>query len=110
MPDLWGHLKARRHRAAEFAGALIDRQARERRRREQFWTLAGRYASAITVPDRYGNFSLTLNTADPGLSRLTFVWGVFAPGATDHFIAALARHGFEPEQIIDAGAKLGTST
>jgi FkbM family methyltransferase len=110
MPDLWWHLKARRHRAAEFAGALIDRQARERRRREQFWKLAGRYASAITVPDRFGNFSITLNTADPGISRLTFVWGVFAPGATDHFIAALAGHGYEPEQIVDVGANIGTST
>ena len=105
---LW-HLNARRHRAAEFAGALIDREARERRRREQFWKLAGHYASAITVPDRFGK-SITLNTADPVISRLTFVMGVFAPGASDHFTAALADHGFEPEQIVDVGANIGTST
>ena len=109
MPSLWWHLKERRRRGADFAGALIDPQARERRRRERFWALAGRYTSAITVKDRFGN-AVTLNTADPVISRLTFVMGVFAPAASDNLITALADRGFVPEQIIDVGANIGTNT
>jgi hypothetical protein len=89
MPDFWWHLNARRRRAADFVGALTNPAARDRRRREQFWKLAGRYASALTVRDRFGNV-VTLNTADPVVSRLTFVAGSFAPANLDNLVAALA--------------------
>jgi FkbM family methyltransferase len=102
-------VRVRRQRAGDFAGALISRSARDRRRRERFWELAGRYASALTVRDRFGNL-VTLNTADPVISRATFVTGSFARANIDNLVAALAEHGYVPEQIVDVGANIGTST
>jgi FkbM family methyltransferase len=108
MPDWRWQAQNLKRRANELV-ALKSPAARDRARRQRFWKQAGRYASAISAKDRFGN-NVTLNTADPWVSRLTFLDGSFDPDNVDNLVKALRESGFAPEQIVDVGANIGTST
>ena len=108
MPDWQWHSERLKRRGKELA-ALRTPGARARARRALFWQQAGRYASAITAKDRFGNV-VTLNTADAWVSRMTFLDGSFDPENVDNLVTVLRDRGFVPEQIVDVGANIGTST
>lgn len=108
MPDWRWHAQRLKRRANE-AAALRDPAGRARLRRQVFWKQAGHYATALTARDRSGNL-VTLNTADPWVSRMTFLDGSFDPENIDNLVKVLRERGFVPEQIVDVGANIGTST
>ena len=84
-------------------------EGRDRLRRAWFWTQIGRYAEAITIRDRRGN-RVILDTADPWLSRVMFLDGAHDPENVDSVVRELRARGIVPDQVIDAGANIGTST
>lgn len=109
MPDIRWHARNTQRRARAARALAMHSAARNRWRRERFWRQASRYASVVGTIDRFGNRVL-LNTADPWVSRETFVGGVFDSGNMDNLVVTLAERDLTPHQILDIGANIGTST
>jgi FkbM family methyltransferase len=108
VPDFGSHAQ-RLKRVQRIAELACTVQGRDRLRRALFWREAERYVEAVTTRDRHGN-RVTVNTADPWISRSLLIDGTHDPENVDNVIRELRGRGIEPEQIVDVGANIGTST
>lgn len=91
------------------AELLQTADGRDRLRRAWFWREAQRYAEAITVRDRQGN-RVAVSTADQVIGRSVFMEGAYDPEILVNVAHVLDEHGIVPDQIVDVGANIGTST
>lgn len=82
---------------------------RERRRRERFWRRAQRHVDVLGVEDLRGNRFL-VSTGDQAVGRELFVRRAFDAEVVDTVVAELGARGFEPAQVVDVGANIGTVT
>jgi FkbM family methyltransferase len=89
--------------------ALTDSAARERWKRRRLWDVLPRYLPAVTTYDRFGN-AVTVSTGDQCVSYYVFVNRTFEPANVDAISSVLTERGFVPEQVVDVGANIGSST
>ncbi len=106
---------------AKFHGGTRWRFARIRRRlgafshgrrqwrRERFFDEAQKYTPIIAVDDRNGH-RYFVTTSDPALARGLFLDGTFESENVDILLDIIETSAVQPEQIIDVGANIGTSS
>lgn len=100
-------------RLSRLAGGLqavaLSAEQRERRRRARFWRRARTEVGVLGVVDLRGN-SFLVSTADRAVGRELFLRRGFDSELVDNVTRLLASCGFEPAQVIDVGANVGTVT
>lgn len=96
-------------RARSLAALMWSSELRAQWRKERFLKRARKYVPALAVDDRRGNRYL-VPADDPSVGRRLFVTGAFDVETLDNALAILTEFGLVPDQVVDIGANIGTTT
>lgn len=83
-------------------------EALELQRKTDFWLRAASYTPVLAVDAR--GHRLLIDPTDQAISRELFFHGSFEVEGIDHIVALLNERGYAPQQVVDVGANIGTTT
>lgn len=98
-----------RRRLSKLRRLTTSTDARRQWQRERFLAHARRYTPIIAVDDRNGH-RYFVSTSDPALARGLFLNRAFETENLDSLLEVFGAEGYRPQQIIDVGANIGTTS